>query len=79
MTTAEEEYEFYADPAHQVPVDPTPYRRRKRAPMSNPVPTRYPTDLLDAIRRHADTSHVTLSTWLRQAAYEKLERERSAS
>ncbi len=78
MSTPQEEYDFYADPANQVPVDPTPHRRRRHGPMSSPIPTRYPTDLLEAIREHADSSHVSLSTWIRQAAYEKLQREKSA-
>jgi hypothetical protein len=47
-TNPDEEHEFYADPANQTPTGP-PVRRRPR--LSEPVPVRFPKDLLDQVRR----------------------------
>src|SRR5207249_1182353 len=48
--TPEQEHEFYADAANQVPQGP-PVRRRRR--LGEPVPVRFPEDLLEQVRQRA--------------------------
>lgn len=69
--TVDEEHEFYADPANQVPVGPA-VRRRKR--LSEPVPVRFPDDLLLRVREKADADDRSVSSWIRRAVEHELER-----
>lgn len=69
--TPEEEHQFYADPANQTPVG-RPVRRR--ATLSEPVPVRFPQDLLLRIRESAGADDRSLSAWIRRAAEHELER-----
>jgi hypothetical protein len=71
--TPEEEYEYYADPAHQMPRGPAVRRRpRQRPPLSEPVPIRFPADVLEKARVQAEADHRSLSSWVRLAVEREL-------
>ncbi|HRN29375.1 MAG TPA: Arc family DNA-binding protein [Terrimesophilobacter sp.] len=70
--TPDEEHAYYADPENQVPVGP-PVRRRK--PLSDPVPVRFPEDLLVRVRDRAEADDRSVSSWIRRAVEHELERE----
>ena len=72
--TPDEEHEFYADPANQVPTG-APVRRRKR--MGEPVPVRFPDELLERVREQADADDRSVSSWIRRAVEHELERSAS--
>jgi hypothetical protein len=67
----EEEHAFYADPANQVPAGPA-VRRRPR--LSEPVPVRFPDELLNRVRERADADDRSVSSWIRRAVEHELER-----
>lgn len=69
--TPEQEYDFYADPRNQEPQGPA--RRRKR-PMSAPVPVRFPADLLEEVKRAAEADDRSVSAWIRRAVEHELSR-----
>lgn len=69
--TPEEEHAFYADPRNQEPQGPA--RRRKR-PLSAPVPVRFPSDMLDAVKRAAEADDRSVSAWIRRAVERELSR-----
>ena len=69
--TPEQEYDFYADPRNQEPQGPP--RRRKR-PMSAPVPVRFPADLLEEVKRAAEADDRSVSAWIRRAVEHELSR-----
>lgn len=69
--TPEEEHAFYADPANQVPTGPAVRRRRR---MSEPVPVRFPDDLLTRVRERAEADDRSVSSWIRRAVEHELER-----
>lgn len=73
VMTPEVEHAFYADPDHQVPQGP-PVRRRTRAAMGDPVPVRFPADLLDAVRDRAAADDRSVSSWIRRAVEHELTR-----
>jgi predicted HicB family RNase H-like nuclease len=73
-TNPDEEYEFSADPANQAPTGP-PVRRRPR--LSEPVPVRFPEDLLEQVRRRAAQDDRSVSNWIRRAVEHELGREAS--
>lgn len=68
--TPEQEYEFYADPANQAPQGPP----RRRARLTDPVPVRFPPELLDEIRRRAQADDRSVSSWIRRAVEHELDR-----
>jgi hypothetical protein len=70
--TPDEEHEFYARPENQEPQGPA--HRRTPARLGPPVPVRFPTDLLDQIRRAADADDRSLSAWIRRAVEHELQR-----
>lgn len=70
MTPAQENA-FYADPANQVPVGPA-VRRRPR--LSEPVPVRFPDELLAKVRAQAEADDRSLSSWIRRAVEHELDR-----
>lgn len=70
----EDERDFYADPANQVPVGP-PVRRRPR--LSEPVPVRFPLDLLERVRASAEADDRSVSSWIRRAVEHELGRDAS--
>jgi len=69
--TPEQEYAFYADPDNQEPQGPP--RRRKR-PLSTPVPVRFPADLLEEVKRAAEADDRSVSAWIRRAVERELSR-----
>jgi len=69
--TPEEEYDFYARPENQEPQGPP---RRRPSRLSEVVPVRFPTDLLEEIRRRADEDDRSLSAWIRRAVEHELRR-----
>lgn len=70
--TPEEEYDFYAQPENQEPQGPP--RRRRPSRLTEVVPVRFPTDLLEETRRRADADDRTLSAWIRRAVEHELGR-----
>ena len=68
--TPDEEYAFYAQPENQEPQGPA--RRRHAAPLSAPVPVRFPPELLERVRRAADADDRSLSSWIRLAVEHEL-------
>jgi predicted HicB family RNase H-like nuclease len=68
----EQERDFYADPANQVP-EGRPRRRRPR--MSEPVPVRFPVELLQRVRARADADDRSVSSWIRRAVEHELEHD----
>ena len=72
--TPDEEHAFYDDPANQAPDGP-PIRRRPR--LSEPVPVRFPEDVLEQVRRRAAADDRSVSNWIRRAVEHELGREAS--
>jgi predicted HicB family RNase H-like nuclease len=70
--TPEEEYDYYAQPENQEPQGPP--RRRRPPRFTEVVPVRFPTDLLEEVRRHADADDRSLSAWIRRAVEHELRR-----
>ena len=69
--TPDEEYEFYARPENQQPQGPP---RRRRSPLSAPIPVRFPPELLEEVRRAADADDRSVSAWIRRAVEHELRR-----
>lgn len=69
--TPEQENAFYADPENQVPQGP-PVRRRAR--LGEPVPVRFPDDLLRQVRDRAAADDRSVSNWIRRAVEHELAR-----
>lgn len=69
--TPEQEYEYFADPVNQKPQGPA---RRRRSPLSTPVPVRFPADLLEDVRRAAEADDRSVSAWIRRAVEHELSR-----
>jgi len=74
MMNREEEYEYYADPENQRPQGPG---RRRRRRLTTPVPVRFPQEMLERIRQHAEREDRSVSSWIRRAVERELEREAS--
>lgn len=70
--TAEEEHAYYSDPQNLAPQGSTPGRRRLR--MSDPVPVRFPADLLERVREQAAADDRSVSNWIRRAVEQELGR-----
>lgn len=68
--TPEQEYEFYAKPENQEPQGPPVRRRSSR--LSAMVPVRFSPELLDEIRRRAESDDRSLSSWIRRAVEHEL-------
>lgn len=71
-TTPEEECDYYAQPENQEPQGPA--RRRRPSRFTEVVPVRFPADLLEEVRRHADADDRSLSAWIRRAVEHELRR-----
>lgn len=69
--TPEQENAFYADPHNQEPQGP-PVRRK--AKLSEPVPVRFPEDLLREVRNRAAADDRSVSNWIRRAVEHELAR-----
>ena len=68
---AEQEYDFFAQAANQVPQGP-PRRRSRR--LSAPVPVRFSPEVLQRIRERADADDRSVSSWIRRAVENELGR-----
>ena len=68
--TADEEYDFYARPENQELLGPP--RRRKR-PLSAPIPVRFSEEQLAAIKQRAEADDRSVSAWIRRAVERELE------
>ncbi len=71
--TPDEEHAFYADPDNQVPQG-QPVRRKAR--LSEPVPVRFPEEILREVRDHAAADDRSVSNWIRRAVEHELDRSR---
>ena len=69
--TPDEEHAYYADPANQVPAGPAVRRRKK---LGEPIPVRFPDDLLTEVRRRAAEDDRSVSSWIRRAVEHELHR-----
>jgi len=69
--TPEQEHAFYADPENQVPQGP-PVRRG--AKLSQPVPVRFPDEVLREVRHRAAADDRSVSNWIRRAVERELAR-----
>lgn len=67
--TPDQEYEFYARPENQEPKG-APIRRRGR--MADPVPVRLPSELLERVRKAAESDDRSISAWIRRAVEHEL-------
>jgi hypothetical protein len=65
----EEAADFYADPANRA-FDPT--RAVRSRALTDSLPIRFPADLLEKVRRAAETDGVTVSEWVRQTIADAL-------
>lgn len=72
--TPEQENAFYADPENQKPQG-SPVRRK--AKLSEPVPVRFPEDLLSEVRHRAAADDRSVSNWIRRAVEHELTRDAS--
>ncbi|MDO5499391.1 MAG: CopG family transcriptional regulator [Propionibacteriaceae bacterium] len=69
--TPEQEHEFYAEPRNQEPQGPA---RRRKSPLSKPVPVRFPAELLEDVKRAAEADDRSVSAWIRRAVEHELSR-----
>lgn len=72
--TPEQEHAFYADPDKQEPQGPPVHRKAK---LSEPVPVRFPEDLLQEVRDRAAADDRSVSNWIRRAVEHELARGRT--
>jgi Arc-like DNA binding domain len=68
--TRQEEHDFYATPENQTPRGPA---RRRKQKLTEMVPVRFPADLLDDVRRRAESDDRSVSSWIRRAVEHELE------
>jgi predicted HicB family RNase H-like nuclease len=74
MMTPSEEHEFYRRPENQIPQGAP---RRRKEPMTDPVPVRFPPDVLEQVRAAAEADDRSVSSWIRRAVTRTLEAERT--
>ena len=72
--TPEEEYDFYGKPENQVPQGPA---RRRKQRMTDPVPVRFPPEMLERVKAAADADDRSVSSWIRRAVDRTLQAEQS--
>lgn len=72
--TPEEEYEFYSRPENLVPQGPA---RRRKQRMTDPVPVRFPPEMLEQVKAAADADDRSVSSWIRQAVGRTLQAEQA--
>lgn len=70
----DQEHAFYADPDNQTPQGP-PVRRKTK--LSQPVPVRFPEDLLAEVRNRAAADDRSVSNWVRRAVEHEIARDAS--
>jgi predicted HicB family RNase H-like nuclease len=71
--TRDEEHEFYARSENQEPQGPP---RRRRARLTEMVPVRFPPETLADVRRRAGEDDRSVSSWIRRAVENELQRSR---
>jgi predicted HicB family RNase H-like nuclease len=71
--TPEQENAFYAEADNQMPQG-APVRRK--AKLSEPVPVRFPDELLQRVRDRAAADDRSVSNWIRRAVEHELARSR---
>jgi hypothetical protein len=69
--TPKEENAFFADPDNHVPQGP-PVRRKSK--LGQPVPVRFPDELLREVRDRAAADDRSVSNWIRRAVEHELAR-----
>ncbi len=69
--TPEQENAFYDEPDNQVPQGPP---MRRKAKLSEPVPVRFPNELLQEVRDRAAADDRSVSNWIRRAVEHELAR-----
>ncbi len=70
-------YEYYRDPANQVPAGAAVRREGRR--MSATVPVRFPPEVIEAVKRFARQDGVTVSTWIRQLVGREIQRRQPSA
>ena len=70
----EQKNAFYTDPDNQVLPQGAPVRRKGK--LSDPVPVRFPEELLREVRDHAAADDRSVSNWIRRAVENELARSR---
>ena len=70
--TPEEEYEFYRRPENMKPQGPA---RRRRQPMTAPVPVQLPPEMLERVKAAAAADGRSISSWIRGAVARTLQGE----
>lgn len=68
----DEEHALFADPDNQVPQGRA---TRRRASLGDPVPVRFPADLLEKVRSATAVDDRSVSGWIRRAVEHEPERE----
>jgi predicted HicB family RNase H-like nuclease len=71
--TRDEEHEFYSRSENQEPQGPP---RRRRARLTEMVPVRFPPETLADVRRRAGEDDRSVSSWIRRAVENELQRSR---
>jgi hypothetical protein len=71
--TRDEEYELYSHPENQEPQGPP---RQRRSRLTEMVPVRFPPETLAEVRRRAGEDDRSVSSWIRRAVENELERSR---
>jgi hypothetical protein len=69
--TPQEQYDFYAQPEHQIPQGAP---RRRTAKLTELVPIRFPPETLEEVQRLARADDRSVSSWIRRAVEHELER-----
>lgn len=69
--TPDQEYDHYAQPANQEPQG-LPRRRSKR--LTDPIPVRFPPEVLLEVKRRADADDRSVSAWIRRTVERELSR-----
>ena len=71
--TRKQEHEFYAEPANQTPQGSA----RRRQKLTEMVPVRFPPEIMEQVRQHADADDRSISSWIRRAVEHELHRNAS--
>lgn len=70
MSSDDEAFEYYAGPKNRVPAGPG----RRRATKSTHVPVRFTPEMIADVKRLAEKDRKTVSTWIRDAVADEVDR-----